>query len=327
MIKVYVHQAGRLAAQEVSVSELNASIAQPIWVDIEHPSAEEIQAVAQHFQLDLPSADEMRGIEVSSRLYHNGSAHVMTASIVYRIEQQIPLSGEITFILLPDLLLTLRFATPRAFSLFSRQAADGDIACDSPEAIAIGLIEAIVERQADLIERLQDQTEAISKDIFEAGGEDQTQTRRHELSLKEIGRTSVILSRTRESMVSLGRLLTYFRNLAQAKNFEATVRQRIKTTHQDVQSLAAHIDHLTSRLTFMMDATIGLVGIEQNQIIKLFSVVAVMLMPPTLIASVYGMNFRHMPELDHIWAYPTVLAAMVVSAVLPFIYFKYKGWL
>ncbi len=189
------------------------------------------------------------------------------------------------------------------------------------------MIEAIVERQADLIERLQHQSEAISKQIFGADGHEKTRSRRHAVSLKEIGKASVVTSRTRESLVSLGRLLTYFRNLAQSSNIQSGIRQRIKTTHQDVQSLAAHVDHVASRLTFLMDATIGLVGIEQNQIIKLFSVVAVMLMPPTLIASVYGMNFQHMPELGYAWAYPITLAAMVVSALLPFVYFKRKGWL
>jgi len=327
MITIYVHKDGRLTATQVNAADLDLAELQPVWIDMEHPSEEDIQSVAKRFDIELPSAADMREIETSSRLYHDGAAHVMTASIVYRIESQVPLSAEITFVLMPHVLITLRFSTPRAFALFAGHASDGDIVCDSPESVTIGLIEAIVERQADLIERLQDETEAISKQIFETDGKEQTRTKHHAASLKEIGRKSVILSRTRESLVSLGRLLTYFRNLTQAGNVPETIRQRIKTTHNDVQSIAAHIDHLTSRLTFMMDATIGLVGIEQNQIIKLFSVVAVMLMPPTLIASVYGMNFNHMPELAYVWAYPAVLTAMVVSAVLPFLYFKHKGWL
>ena len=327
MITIYVHKDGRLTATQVNAADLDLAELQPVWIDMEHPSEEDIQSVAKRFDIELPSAADMREIETSSRLYNDGDAHVMTAGIVYRIESQVPLSAEITFVLLPHVLITLRFATPRAFALFASQASDGDIVCDSPEAVTIGLIEAIVERQADLIERLQDETEAISKQIFETEDKQQTRTKHHATSLKEIGRKSVILSRTRESLVSLGRLLTYFRNITQASNVPETIRQRIKTTHNDVQSIAAHIDHLTSRLTFMMDATIGLVGIEQNQIIKLFSVVAVMLMPPTLIASVYGMNFIHMPELAYTWAYPSVLAAMIISAVLPFLYFKHRGWL
>ena len=323
MITVYTHVDGRLDAREFG-SEANENA---VWIDLDHPSLDEIRAVENRYGIDVPSADDMREIEVSSRLYQEGAAHVMTASIVYRIETRDPQSSEITFMLLPKLLVTVRFANPRAFPLFAGQAATGDIACSEPPAIAIGLIEAIVEREADLIERLQSETETISRQVFESKGHTKTRTQRHEVALRDVGRTSVIASRTRESLVSLGRLLTYFRNVSHAARMDPAIRQRIKTTQQDVQSLAAHVDHLTSRLTFLMDATIGLVGIEQNQIIKLFSVVAVMLMPPTLIASIYGMNFRHMPELDLPWAYPAVLVAMVVSSVIPFLYFKHKGWL
>lgn len=329
MISLYFSDGRRLVETDTTPEEILAAVdgPTPVWVDVSAPTPDEIAAVEKAFSIKLPTSEEMKGLEVSGRLYHEGVAHVMTTSLVYRIESPEPASGEITFIVLPRTAITFRYSAPRAIPLFTRRAMTGDIGCDRPEAIVIGLLETMIERQADLIERLQSQTETISKQIFTIKGHDYSRAKRHAVSLKEIGKVSVMASRTRESLVSQSRLLTYFRNFTQETGCDAVIRQRIKASQLDVHSLAAHVDHISSRLTFLMDATIGLVGIEQNQIIKLFSVVAVMLMPPTLIASVYGMNFQHMPELQFVWAYPVTLAAMAVSAIVPFVYFKGKGWL
>ncbi|MBU2581535.1 MAG: magnesium transporter CorA family protein [Alphaproteobacteria bacterium] len=299
----------------------------PVWIDLQEPTLAEIAEIESEFGINLPSRDEMQEIEVSSRLYQEGQAHFMTTMLVYRVDTSDPQTGEVTFVLMKDTAITIRFASPRAFQNFSRQATTGDIPCRSPEAIIIGLLETIVEREADLIELLQNRTETTSKQIFEMKGHEYSRARRYSVALKEIGKINVLTSRTRESLVTQSRLLTYFSNFAQNSALDGSMRQRIRTIQQDVISLSAHVDYLSGRLTFLMDATIGLVSIEQNQIIKLFSVVAVMLMPPTLIASIYGMNFRHMPELDMTWGYPIAVSAMVVSAIVPFVYFKRKGWL
>lgn len=325
MITTYALKEGHLVSEEIS-DHKKLTDKSTVWIDLVAPTADEIASVEKAFQIELPTPDEMKEIEISSRLYQEGRAQIMTSSIVYRIDTADPQTGEVAFVVLPETLITVRFAVPRAFQLYSGRAQTGDIACTTPTAITIGLIEAIIERQADLIERLQHQTEVISHQIFEITRHDYTREKRHAISLKEIGKVSVTASRVRDSLVSLSRLLTYFRNFTMEQKAEATVRQRIKTAQQDVQSLGTYVDHISSRLTFLMDATIGLIGIEQNQIIKLFSVAAVMLMPPTLIASVYGMNFKHMPELDYTWSYPVVIGTMIVSAIVPFIYFKYKGW-
>ena len=325
MITRYSADNGRLVVNAASPHD--PSSPPPVWIDLFEPTADERATVEAEFGISLPSRDEMQEIEVSSRLYHEGAAQFMTTTLVFRVDTPEPQSGEVTFVLLKEAAITIRFASPRAFQIFTKQAAGGDIPCSSPEAIVIGLLEAIVEREADLIELLQSRTETSSKQIFEIKGHDYSRARRYSISLKEIGKISVITSRTRESLVTQSRLLTYFRNFTEETTLDNALRQRIRTIQQDVHSLAAHVDHISARLTFLMDATIGLVGIEQNQIIKLFSVVAVMLMPPTLIASVYGMNFHHMPELDQVWGYPLAIAAMVISALVPFVYFKRKGWL
>lgn len=325
MITRYTLQKNHLTADDQAM-QANAS-RPPIWLDLLEPSEEERDALNRELGIVLPSKDEMQEIEASSRLYQEGAAHFLTTTLVYRIDTPEPVTGEVTFVLLKNTVVTIRYDSPRAFQIFTKQALLGDAQCLTPEAIVTGLLEAIVEREADLIELLHGRAETTSRHIFEMKGHEHSRARRYAISLREIGKISVLTSRTRESLVAQSLLLTYFRNLAQDRAVDEAVRSRINTIQQDVQSLAAHLDHISARLTFLMDATIGLVSIEQNQIIKLFSVVAVMLMPPTLIASIYGMNFKYMPELDHAWGYPVTIAAMVVSSLVPFFYFKRKGWL
>jgi magnesium transporter len=142
-----------------------------------------------------------------------------------------------------------------------------------------------------------------------------------------IGREGELTSRSRESMLTLGRLTTYLGHVMGERGDEKALRARVKTASRDVQSLAAHIGYLSDKITFLLEATLGMINNEQNTIIKIFSVLAVALMPPTLVGTIYGMNFKNMPELDWLWGYPWALALMVTSAVLPWIYFKRKGWL
>ena len=125
----------------------------------------------------------------------------------------------------------------------------------------------------------------------------------------------------------LDRLLTYFLNAVREREDNIRIHSRIEIAHRDVNSLMEHMRFLSQRIAFLLDATLGMISTEQNQIIKLFTVASVMLMPPTLIASIYGMNFKHIPELEFLWGYPMALAAMVLSALVPFAYFRRKGWL
>ena len=304
-----------------------SACASAIWLDLLNPTKEEDRIVEQALSIAIPTREEMKEIEVSSRLYQEQGAHYMTATIIYRVDTPDPHTTEITFILTDRQLVTVRYAEPRAVHLFLIQAQKGDLDCSTPIEVMLGLIEAVMEREADLIERLQLQSDRIAQTIFDMKGGAATRGRRFDVVLKDIGKLGETNSRVRESLVSIGRLLTFLGNTPQARAATPAVRERIKTESHDVQSLADHVSYMASRLTFMLDASLGMVNIEQNQIIKLFSVVAVMLMPPTLVASLYGMNFKHMPELTWTWGYPMALGAMVLSALLPYIYFRYRGWL
>ena len=353
MITIYEYAKGQLAARQMSTGHAPAveldgeSAALPsadiphapspaptvadgaaaIWFDLVNPSREEERRIEHLGGLQVPPREEMAEIEVSSRLYTERGAHYMTANILYAVDSPEPQGTAITFILTEKHLITVRYAEPRAVKLFLTRANQGDTSCDTPVAIMLGLMEAIIDREADLIERLQSETEKIAQNIFEMKGGERSRPGRYDITLRQIGRAGEISSRVRESLLSLGRVITYLSQVVVLRQDVESVRQRLRTEEKDVQSLSDHIHYLTSRINFMLDATLGMVTIEQNQIIKLFSVAAVMLMPPTLIASIYGMNFRNMPELAWEWGYPFALLLMVVSALGFYAYFRRRGWL
>ena len=298
-----------------------------IWIDLINPSKDDEKTVERMVGLEVPTREEMAEIEVSSRLYSENGAHYMTANILYAVDSPEPQGTAVTFILTEKRLITVRYAEPRAFRLFLSRASKGDMSCDTPVAIMLGLIEAIIDREADLIERLQTETEKIAQNIFDMKGGSRTHAARFDIMLRQIGRVGEITARARESLLSLGRVVTYLSQVVVLRQDAEAIRQRLRTEEKDVQSLTDHVQYLNMRINFMLDASLGMVTIEQNQIIKLFSVAAVMLMPPTLIASIYGMNFKHIPELDWQWGYPMALTAMVLSAVLPYLFFRARGWL
>jgi len=298
-----------------------------VWIDLLHPTREEERDVEKRLGILLPTREEMAEIEVSSRLYQEGGAYFMTATVLHRAETATPEATAITIVLTERTLITIRYAEPRAFAMFLARAARGDASAGSAIEVLVGLLEAIIDREADIIEGIQAQADRLGQSIFEMRGGTATRTKRFEVVLKQIGRLGEITSKLRDSMLSLSRLLTYLTQVATSRGDSPSVREQIRTAGRDVQSLSDHLGYLNSRLTFMLDASLGLVSIEQNQIIKLFSVAAVALLPPTLIASIYGMNFRVMPELEWSFGYPLALVLMVLSAVVPFIYFRRKGWL
>ena len=298
-----------------------------VWLDLLNPTKEEDEFVERHLGISIPTHAEMREIEASNRVYAENGAYYMTAFIVYNLEAPNPSASSITFILKDTRLVTVRYAEPKAFPFFLSRIEKEALPCGHAAAILIGLLETIVHRQADLIERVQDEVEKTAQGIFEIKGGQHSKNRRLELLLKAIGKEGNITSRAQESAVSLDRVMTFFANAARERDDDARVLQRIKTTRRDISSLMEHMRSLTNRITFLLDATLGMINIEQNQIIKIFSVLAVVLLPPTLVGTVYGMNFEHMPELKWALGYPMALLLMVLSAILPFVYFRRRGWL
>jgi magnesium transporter len=247
--------------------------------------------------------------------------------VLYQTETAEPATTPITFILAGNRLITLRYAEPHAFSIFAARCRKPDPSLTSGTAVLIGLIETIVDRMADFIERIQGEVDTLSHSIFEMKGGTATRQRRFDVVLKSIGREGEQTSRARESAHSLGRLLTFLTQVANERKEDKLLKARIRTAARDVVSLADHVNYLSNKIVFLLDATLGMINIEQNNIIKIFSIAAVVFLPPTLVASAYGMNFEFMPELKWAFGYPLAIFLMVVSAVVPYLFFKWKGWL
>ena len=307
--------------------EPDPSGAEAVWIDLLSPSPEDEALIEKAIGIDVPTRDEAREIEVSSRFYEEDGATFMTAFIIHSTEQIIPATSNITFILKDSRLVTVRYVEPKSFAMFAQRAEKGTMTCSSGGAVMIGLLETFIQRTADLIERIQDEVEKLTHNVFNLKTDRRDSSRRLDVLLRQTGREGDVISKVLETATSLDRTLHFFRDPARERGFDARVLQRIDVAQRDILSLMEHARFLTNRIGFLLEATLGMISTEQNQIIKLFSVMAVMMMPPTLVASIYGMNFRHMPELDWPWGYPLALALMVLAAVIPYLYFRRKGWL
>jgi magnesium transporter len=250
----------------------------------------------------------------------------MIASILNRAETPHPETRAIAFILVEGTLITVRHCAPQPFRVFpSRLSADPALAVNA-EAALVGLLDAIVDRIADTLEMVDATVGELSRTIFEPIEGGMTQSRDYTGALKALGLNAIRCSKVDESLVGLSRLLIFLDAALRLVGLK-TVRARIKDLQRDIQSLATYVERLSEKLQLLLDATLGMINIQQNAIIKIFSVVAVVFLPPTLIASIYGMNFEVMPELSWKLGYPLALALMLASAVLPYWLFKRRGWL
>jgi magnesium transporter len=298
-----------------------------VWIDLVQPSLAEAKAVERATGIAIPSREEMQEIEPTSRLYVESGARYMTATLMCHSDSEKPTTTAVTFILSGHRLITVRYDEPRPFAIVANKLARLCPSGPSGESVLMELLDAIIDRSADILERIGAEVDQVSHDIFEPEAPAADRTRSYNDILKTIGRKGDLTSKVRESLVSVGRLLLYLANEADSMRWAKDQRAVLKGMQRDVGSLSDHATYLTNKITFLLDAMLGVVSIEQNNIIKIFSVAAVVLMPPTLIASIYGMNFKHMPELDWAHGYPIALVLMLLAAVLPYFLFRWKKWL
>lgn len=312
-----------------------------VWIDLFRPTHEEESTVERQVGLDVPTREEMQEIELSSRLYEEGGAAFMTANILSHTDSDDVVVSPITFIVLGNKLITVRYEDPRTFGAFIARGQRVGIACPSAGGIAVGLLEASVERLADVLERTAHDLDVLSKEIFRPGDsapvkadakpapKRKTNVRATDFQrvLVGVGRKGDLVSNVRDSLITIRRLCTFFLTAMTDKKASKDVIARVKTLARDVESLSDHSTYQSQKVNFLLDATLGMLNIEQNAIIKIFSVAAVVFLPPTLIASIYGMNFNFMPELTWPAGYPLAIGLMVLSAILPYLFFKRRGWL
>ncbi len=324
MIKAFVAENDRLRA----VDGFAANQERVVWADLFSPTKEEETAVAEWIGVTIPSLEAMEEIEISSRLYTENGAYIMTATLPAHADGDRPKMSPVTFVLAGTRLATVRYHEPRAFQTFPLRAEKADTGCSNGETVLIGLLEAIVDRLADVLERASGEVVTISHDIFHPSEKKASKRDRDfQLVLRRIGRKEDLVSKIQDSLLTLQRLSGFLANATIQHKISKDLRSRIKTLSRDILSLSDHASFQTQKINFLLDATLGMINIEQNAIIKIVSVAAVVFLPPTLVASVYGMNFALMPELQWFFGYPFALMMMVISAVLPFWFFRRKGWL
>jgi magnesium transporter len=324
MIRAYVLEGDRLRPSGWDTADRDPIV----WADLLNPTDDEENQIEAWLGIGVPTREEMEEIEISSRLYVEDGAYFMTATLPAHSDDDNPVMSPVTFVLAGSRLVTIRYHDPRAFTTFPTRAEKAATGCTTGETILVGLLEALVDRLADVLERAGRDIEQISKEIFHPSATKASKRDRDfQNLLKQIGRKEDLASNVRDSLMTLQRLAGFLGHALAADKNGRDIRARVKTLSRDVMSLSDHVSFLSQKVTFLLEATLGMINIEQNAIIKIVSVAAIVFLPPTLVASIYGMNFDVMPELKWVLGYPFAIGLMVVSAILPYFYFKRRGWL
>jgi magnesium transporter len=315
------------ALERIEVREGGSVPPGAVWIDLLSPTAEEDRAVEAAVGVAVPTREEMAEIEPSSRLYIENGARYMTATLICAADTDTARTTVVTFILGGGPLVTVRYDDPRPFAISANRLARYCQPGVNGVSILVDLLDAIVDRAADVLERVGSDVDIVSQRIFERGEDATGASRSYKEILKTIGQKGNLNSKLRESMVSINRLLLFLANDAEDLRLQKDQRSLVKSMARDVSSLTDHASFLANKITFLLDAILGMVNLEQSNVIKIFSVVAVVFLPPTMIASIYGMNFDIMPELHWTFGYPFALLLMVAAAILPYAFFRWKKWL
>ncbi|MES1990458.1 MAG: magnesium transporter CorA family protein [Pseudomonadota bacterium] len=317
------------ALTDLSASSLPAGV---VWIDMFDPTADERAFVERLVSLSLPTLEDLREIETSSRLYTENHALFMSAPLISKSDTNMPEVSPVGFILTRNLLISIRYADFVAFTTFAKRLPRENVCHNSSAGVFVGLLDAIIDRMADILEHVGDDLAILSRRTF------RTDTLPHDkkrklgrenadmrVILRRIGRAGDLASTIRDSLLSVNRMVAYMTGLADEWTPQE-VKPFLKTLRDDAISLNDYVGHLSTKVQLLLDATLGLISIEQNNTFRILTIVSVVGIPPTLIASMYGMNFKYMPELDWAWGYPWGLGLIALSAIIPLVLFKLRGW-
>ncbi len=313
---------GRLFQQEIESQEALAQ-AQPVWVDLEAPTADEKRWVADRFGVVIPDDVVDDDLEESARFYEedNGELHIRTDFLVDGGEAGLSARNvRVAFILHQNVLFSIHSEDLPVFRLLRMRARRIPALIQDAKDVLLKLYDADAEYSADALENIYDKLEAVSARVLKDDVNDQTAGE----ALAAIAREEDLNGRIRRNVMDTRRALSF---MMRSRMLNAEQFEEARQILRDIDSLDSHTAFLFDKINFLMDAIVGFININQNKVIKIFSVASVAMLPPTLIASIYGMNFKHMPELNQPWGYPLAVAVMVASVAAPFIYFRHKGWL
>jgi len=306
----------------------SASAASTVWVDLFEPTAEEVAAVEREYRLRVPTRAQLDEIENSSRLRVEGQTLYLSMPATAPVKDAEVAPSPIGFVLSPDVLVTLRYVELHSFARVRDEIAADPGRRDSATTFTM-LLEALVDMDADFLERISAQLAKISRQVFRPqGGQAPRVAHANRLlreMLLEVGDAGESLSRIRESLTALQRLSGFAAD-TQGVWLHQDIQARLKTVRQDVNSLTDFESHLSGKVQFLLDAVLGFINTEQNEIFKVLTIASVVGIPPTFIASLYGMNFHNMPELSWSFGYAYGLGLIVLSTIVPIVWFKWRGW-
>jgi len=330
MIRIYT-QSDEGISRTVGLEDQDTRMADVFWIDLLTPNAAEAEYVEKLCGIEMPTKDEMREIEATSRLYCEDGARFMTTTVLSRVETDEPMIAEITFIIKGSLIITIRHTDSYSFRVFSHQLLRTQ--STNRDLVFIGLLETLVDRQADVLERFGTDLDALSKKVF---GTHHTRRKKKvedpdtddlRDALEELGRVGDLITRQRDALVNLLRMITFAGNEDSCMGSHDSLYVPLRPVSRDVNSLSEYASFLSNKINFMLDAVLGLINIEQNDIFKVFTIMSVVFLPPTLIASIYGMNFDHIPFLHTSLGFWFSIGLMVLAGVLPLIIFKLKRYI
>jgi len=323
MLNVFTLANGRLAQEEIESLGALAQVlnrVRPVWVDLDAPTDEEKSWIAQHFGVTIPDDAVDDDLEESARFYEedNGELHIRSDFLID--DDETPRNVRVAFILYQGVLFSVHGEELPVFRLLRLRARRIPALIEDAKDVLLKLYDADAEYSADALEGIYDSLEKVSARVLKQDVNDQAAGE----ALNAIAREEDLNGRIRRNVMDTRRAVSF---MMRSRMLNAEQFEEARQILRDIDSLDSHSTFLFDKINFLMNATVGFININQNKIIKIFSVASVALLPPTLIASIYGMNFKLMPELDWRWGYPFALALMLASVAAPFIFFRRKGWL
>ena len=299
------------------------------WIDAERPDPQEIAFLERTLGIEVPTLETLSEIETSSRLRTEKDWLYLSIPMIYRADGFMPALTPLGFVLSKDVLLTVRFKPMKAFD--DVETISRRLAQTGGPGVLVAILEVIVDHAADVLESVGGDLDCLSEEIF---GTNAANARRHKpredgeqlrLVLRKVGRKGDLTSKIEDLLLGMARMVPYVAANA-APDLEVGIRAKLESLQRDIASLNDYETHLTDKIQFLLDATLGLTNIDQNNIFRILTVVSVIGIPPTFVASMYGMNFKNIPEYDWSFGYQYGLLLIALSAIVPMIWFKWRGW-
>jgi magnesium transporter len=320
MINLFVLQNGRLSQEQVEDRNELLQYSNPIWIDVVDPEEEELLWIKEAFGVLLPELDDLGDLEASARYFEADDGHLHIRTDFLLDEEETSRNVRVAFVMTKQVLFSIHDEDLPVFRLVRLRARLRPGSVSNAKDVLLDLYSTDAEYSADALEEVYENLEQAGKRVLSDSINDADAAE----VLETIAKEEDTNGRIRRNVMDTRRALSF---LMRSKLLSDEQQEEARQILRDIDSLENHTAFLFDKINFLMDATVGFINLNQSKIIKIFSVVSVALMPPTLLASVWGMNYKHMPELDATWGYPMAIVAMIISAIIPLGYFHSKGWM